>query len=594
MALGYRSKVDLTCASVALAIEQPLCRSGGTPLTSGSWYVWRRTMYVGGPMSTTEALQRGRESFGQRAWKDAFAQLSAADREARLGPEDLERFAVAAHLVGQYDDSATAWERAHHESLNRGDAPRAARCAFWLAFSLINRGELARASGWLARAQRLLDDGGYDCVERGYLLMPVGVQRLAAGDAAAAYATFEHVIQISDRFRDPDLRGMGQVGRGRTLINLGRVAEGVVLLDEVMVGVTSGEISPFIVGDVYCGIIEACQEIHDLRRAHEWTAALTEWCASQPDLVPYRGKCLVYRAEIMQLHGAWPNALDEARRACTWLSHPSDQHVAALAYYQLAELHRLRGAFSQAEEAYRQANQFGRTPQPGLALLRLAQGQVDAAEAAIRRLEHEPHDRVTRPRVLAALVEIMLAAGDVPAARAAADELSAMAADLDALFPGAVAAYSQGAVLLAEGDAAAALAALRHAWAAWQELDAPYEAARARVLIGLACRELRDHDSAAMELDAARRVFRQLGAGPDLARVESLSRKTAPRAAGGLTAREVEVLRLVAAGKTNRAIAAELFLSEKTVDRHVSNIFTKLGLSSRAAATAYAYEHRLV
>lgn len=545
-------------------------------------------------MSTTDALLRGQASFGRQAWTEAYTQLSGADRESMLGTEDLERLAVAAHLVGKYDDSADAWARAHHEHLQLGDMPRAARCAFWLAFGLINRGEFAQASGWLARAQRLLDEGGHDCVERGYLLMPFGVQRLAAGDAAAAYATFDQVTEIGGRFRDSDLLSMGQLGRGKTLIHLGKVAEGVALLDEVMVAVTTGEVSPLVVGDVYCGVIEACQEIFDLRRAREWTAALANWCASQPDLVPYRGKCLVYRAEIMQLHGSWPDAMGEARRACKWLSYPSDQPVAALAYYQLAELYRLRGEFAKAEEAYRQANQYGRTPQPGLALLRLARGQADAAKAAIRRLVEEEHDRVTRPKVLPAYVEIMLAAGDVPAARVAADELSEIAGDLGAPFLRAIAAHALGAVLLGESDARAALAALRHAWTIWQELDAPYEAARVRVLIGLACQAFRDHDTAAMEFDAARWVFQQLGAVPDLARVEALSRKAAPKAAGGLTAREVEVLRLVAAGKTNRGIAAELFLSEKTVDRHVSNIFTKLGLSSRAAATAYAYEHNLI
>jgi DNA-binding CsgD family transcriptional regulator len=542
-------------------------------------------------MTASDALAHGRESFERRGWGDACVQLSAADREAALAREDLERLAVAAHLVGKYDDSADAWERAHRESLHLGDAPRAARCAFWLAFGLINRGEVARASGWLARAQRVLDDGAHDCVERGYLLMPVGVQRFAAGDAAAAYATFDHVIQVGDRFGDSDLRSMGRLGRGRALVHLGQIAEGVALLDEVMVAVTTGEVSPIVVGDVYCGVIEACQELCDLRRAREWTAALANWCASQPDLVPYRGRCLVYRTEIMQLRGAWLDALHEARRACEWLTSPSDQPVAGQAFYHLAELHRLRGEFGKAEEAYRQANQLGRSPQPGLALLRLARGQVDAAESAIRRLVEERHDRVTRANVLVAHAEIMLATGDVPAARAAADELSAIARDLDAPFMRAVAAHAEGAVFLGEGNARDALTALRRAWTIWQELDAPYEAARVRALIGCACRELRDHDTATMEFDAARRVFQQLGATPDLVRVEALLRTPAPKVAGGLTAREVEVLRLVAEGKTNRAIAAELFLSEKTVDRHVSNIFTKPGVSSRAAATAYAYEH---
>jgi DNA-binding CsgD family transcriptional regulator len=341
-------------------------------------------------------------------------------------------------------------------------------------------------------------------------------------------------------------------------------------------------------------VLEGCQELFDLRRAQQWTAVLTGWCAAQPDLVPYRGQCLLHRAELMQLHGAWSDAMEEARRAYERFLQPAAHPAAGAAAYQLAELHRLRGEAAEAEEAYRLASRRGREPQPGLALLRLAQGQLTAARAAIRRVLDETADRPARAALLPAAVEIALAGGDVPAARAAADELARAAEELDAPLLRATAAAADGAVLLGQGDARAALAALGRAWTAWQELEAPYEAARARVGIGLACRELGDQDSAAMELDAARWVFRQLGAAQELARVEALAGRGRAGAAGGLTAREVQVLRLVATGRTNRAIAAELVLSERTVDRHVSNIFTKRGVSSRAAATAWAYEHQLV
>jgi DNA-binding CsgD family transcriptional regulator len=544
-------------------------------------------------VTAAEARARGRESFGRRAWADAFAELSAADREAALEPEDLERLAAAAYLVGRDEDSVEVWERAHHELLGSGEVLRAARCAGWLVFVLLNGGEFARAGGWLARARRLLDDGQRDCAEQGHLLVPAAFQRAVEGDWPGAYAISGQAAEIGDRFADMDLVTLARNIQGRALIGQGRTVEGMALLDEVMVAVMADEVSEIVAGSVYCSVIEACQEVFDLRRARQWTAALTHWCDSQPDLVPFSGHCLVHRAEIMQVHGAWADALDAARGACERLLRRAQPAVGA-AFYQQAELHRLCGEFAQAEEAYRQASRWGCEPQPGLARLRLVQGQVDAAAAAIRRVADGAEDRVARSRLLPAQVEIMFATGDADAARAAADELSELADDLDAPLLRALAMHAQGTVLLLEGDARAALGALRHAWTAWQELEVPYEAARARVLIGLACRQLGDEEGAEMELDAARWAFEQLGAVPDLARAQALSRKAAPKPTGGLTARELEVLRLVATGKTNRSIAADLFLSEKTVARHVSNIFTKLGLSSRAAATAYAYEHDLV
>jgi DNA-binding CsgD family transcriptional regulator len=538
-------------------------------------------------------LARAKEAYERQAWGEAYAGLLAAGRDRPLDPSDLERLAVAAHLTGREAESREALTRAHNASLQNGDAARAARFAFWLGHALMFAGEMGQANGWFGRARRLLEENALDCVERGYLLVPGGIERVES-DPAAAAATFREAQATGRRFADPDLVAIAGHGLGRSLIRLGRVADGMAALDEVMVAVAAGEVSPMVVGDVYCGVMEACHEVFDLRRAREWTAALSRWCEGQPDLVPYRGPCLVHRAEVMQLQGAWGDAMDEARRACALLSGPPAPEAAAAAYYRLAELYRLRGDFARAEEAYRQASRLGHAPEPGIARLWLARGQGAAAATAIRRVLDEAQDPARRAELLAAQVEILLAGNDLAGARVAANELSEVAERLDSPLLRATAGRAEGAVLLGEGDARAALRQLRRAWTAWQKLDAPHEAARTRVLIGEACRALGDEESAEMEWDAARWIFQHLEAAPDLARVDALSRPAATGTPGGLTARELEVLKLVAAGRTNREIGAALVISEHTVARHLQNIFTRLGLPSRTALTAFAFEHGIV
>ena len=539
-----------------------------------------------------EHLDHGRQAYARRAWGDAYRELSLVDRDAELEPEDLELLSTSAYLLGHEDEWMRGLERAYQLYADAGEIPRALRCAFWIGTGLALRGDVGAATGWAGRALRLFEQGEPDSVERGYMLYPLVMQHEAAGDLAAACDVLGEAAGIGQHFGDADLFALSMHFRGQYLIMLGRIQEGLGLLDEAMVAVTTGQLSPIPTGLVYCGVIAACQQAYELRRAREWTAALTRWCAEQPDLVSFTGRCLVHRAEIMQLDGAWPEALDEARRAG---GRPGMTQVGyAEARYRQGEIHRLQGAFDQAEAAYRDASRAGWEPQPGLALLRLARGEQDAAAAAIRRVLGEATEPLRRAGLLPAYVEVMLAVGELDQARSACRELGELTETQPGGMLAALRSQACGAVALADSDAWAALVAAREACQAWQELGAPYETARARVLVALACRELGDADAEELELDAARLVFQQLGAAPDLARVEQLARRSAPRAPGGLTAREVEVLRLVATGRTNRAIANELVISEKTVARHVSNIFKKLRISSRSAATAFAYQHDLV
>jgi ATP/maltotriose-dependent transcriptional regulator MalT len=543
-------------------------------------------------VGVVDELERGRASYAAQAWMPAYRSLSQADQGGSLGAEDLELLATSAYMIGRDDDYVAVLERAHRAYLEAGEVLRAVRCAFWVGMQLAIAGEMGPASGWLGRAQRLLERDGRDCVERGYLLLPLVFRHESSGDLEAAATVAAAAAEIGERFGDADLLALAVHRQGHARVRQGRIEEGLGLLDEAMVAVTSGELSPIVSGIVYCGVILGCQDAFELPRAQQWTAALTRWCEHQPDVVAFTGRCLLHRAEIMQLHGEWARALEEARRAGE--RQGMTQAGAGQAFYVRGEIHRLRGELAGAEEAYRDASRCGREPQPGLALLRLAQGNGDAAAASIRRVVDEASDRVARVRLLPAYIEIMLAVGDREEARVACSELEEIAAGYQSAMLGALVAQARGAVELTAGDARAALTALRRAGHAWEELEAPYVAARVRELMGLACRALGDDDSAALELDAARGVFAQLGAAPDLARIDALTLRTASDDSHGLTPRELQVLRLVAAGATNKAIAAELVLSERTVDRHVSNIFTKLGVSSRAAATAYAYQHQLV
>jgi DNA-binding NarL/FixJ family response regulator len=545
-------------------------------------------------MAGSDRVEAGRQAFARRQWRDAYAQLGAAIEA--LEPEDLERAAVAAYLTGVEADATAWWRRAHHEWIDRGQPNTAARCGFWIGLALLLAGDRSQSAGWLARTQRLLHDAP-DCAERGFACVLEGLHELIHDDAAAAIVSFDRAVELAARFTEPDLLSIALLAAGQARIQLQREREGVRLLDEAMATVTAGDVSPIAAGIVYCAVILTCQRIADLRRACEWTLALDRWCGEQPELVAFRGACLVHRSEVFQLRGQWSSALEEAERAHAWAVE--QQRPAGRAAYQCAELLRLRGELERAEGMYAEASRAGVEPQPGLSLLRLARGELQVAAAAIRRVTHDVADRHgpaaghSRARVLAPCVEIMIAAGELADARAAALELAGIAQSRGGAVLRAMSCEANGALCLADGDPAGASAALREAWAAWEELGAPYESARVRVLIGRACEAVGDMDTARSHFDAAAATFEKLGAAFDRQRLDRDRSPPARHPVGSLSARELEVLSLLAAGRTNRAIGEALFISEHTVARHVSNIFHKIDVTSRTAAAAYAFAHGL-
>jgi DNA-binding CsgD family transcriptional regulator len=540
-----------------------------------------------------EELERARASYDTRAWAEAYQAFARAESKAPLAAEDLELLATSAYLVGRDADYLKALERAHLAYVDTGAGLRSARCAFWIGLRLAFRGEMGQATGWFSRAQRLLEREGEPSVEQGYLLLPVAEEHLDAGDGDAAYAAAESAADLGERFRDVDLVALARHQQGRARLKQRRLAEGLSLLDETMILVVSGRLSPVVTGLMYCSVVDSCQRVYALGRACEWTEALATWCDEQPEMIAFSGICRVHRAEVLQLRGAWPEAISEALRARERVQ-AEDRGASAAASYQLGEILRLRGEFAAAEEAYRNASQLGVEPQPGLALLRLAQGRSDTAGAAVRRALKVTLEPWRRTRLLSACVEIFIAEGALEEAASACTELEALAKDFEAAALHAVAAQARGALELSAGNAEAALRSLRVAIQAWRDVEAPYLVATVRVAMGVAYRVLGDEEGCALELEAAKLVFENVGAVPDLRRIQALLRPVSAGSTHGLTARELEVLRLVASGLTNKAIAARLFVSERTVDRHVSNIYSKLGVSSRAAATASAYEHKLL
>jgi DNA-binding NarL/FixJ family response regulator len=530
--------------------------------------------------------------FHRTDWAAELGDLLVADAAGGLEAAGLARLGLALELTGRTDEAVEAWDRARREHLAGGDFAAAARCMFWTGFTLGERRAAAPAAARLGEMAALVGAVPEDEAAAALLLIAEGWSAFSAGRLEDAVSRLQLAAELAERAGDADALLIATMSCGRAAVLSGDIAGGFACMDRVMLLISEGGANDLAAGAAYCAVIASCLGRRDVERAREWTTALSGWCQAQEGLVPFRGTCVLHRAALLQLGGAWPEA---ERTVHELLQAPAVRVPRGDAAYQEAELLRLTGRGARADAAYRAAVGAGREAQPGLALLRLAQGQADVARSGLERalvVATPPGDRAD---LLDALVEVCLAVGDQVGADAAAAELRALADLIGTSFLRAQSDRARGRAALAGGDPAGAVRLLRRAWSSWQAVGAPYEAARTRVDAALAARALGDEDAAGMELDAARQSFTELGAAPDIVRVDAaLIPPRSPHPAGPLSLREAEVLRLVARGSSNRAIAERLFLSERTVAHHVGNILAKLQLANRAAATAFAYEHGLV
>ncbi|GAA1767648.1 LuxR family transcriptional regulator [Agromyces humatus] len=540
-------------------------------------------------MTSSSALDAGRAAAADRRWADAYERLAGVDATGGLGASDLELLGTVALLRGEPPASVDALSRAYEAHLADDDAVGAVRTAGWLALNLIELGDFTRSVAWGARAMRLASAMAEPGSLAGFARLAPAVAQLGSGNPVEARQAFEEVIAIAERHGDGELASFASLGLGKSLIELGAIADGFGCFDRAMTAIAAGEIAPVPTGVMSCAMISDAVMAFDVARATEWLSVLDRWCREQPELITFSGQRHALEAGLLLLRGAWAEAATAAEHALSRF-RAGDYRAVYGAPYQLAELARLRGAFHTAEESYRRAGESGWEPQPGLALLHLTLGRTSVAQDEIRRTVAGA-DPFTRRFLLPAVIEIEVASGDAEAARRAVDELHEASRSTPTALLAATVAAAEARVLLAEGDPSGSLVAARAAVDAWEGLGARYERARSRVSAARALLELGDRDAALVQLRGAREVFVALGANPALAELDDL---VGDRRAGVLTPREVEVLRLVSTGLTNRAIGERLSLSEKTVARHVSNIFGKLSLSTRAAATAYAYENGLV
>ncbi len=538
---------------------------------------------------TTEPLAETLNALRRQDWQAAYdaAQAAAVD-SPDLEADRADLVADAAWWLGRLDDCIEARERAYHLYEELGKQRRAGQCAVWLYEHHAFKATPAMAGAWLRRARRALGDEP-GCAEHGALLLREAEAAHGAGELERASALAADVIALGRTLRAPELEAEALQTMGRVLIDRGELSEGLGHLDEAMLFAVEGRLGPYSTGKVYCSLISACEELGDFDRAAEWTQTTITWAQQHP-LAIFPGICRIHRAAVLKRRGALAEAEREAEQACEELR---DRHVpnSAAAYAEVGDIRRRLGQLDRAEEAFAAAQRLSGQPCGGLALLRLAQGRIEAGLTIINGCLRGAKNPLARTALLPMQIHIAIAAGDLDSAREALSELDDIAAAFPTRTVQATVLSSRGRLQLAQDEAAEATETLQAALQRWRALDVPYEVASVHTLLGEAYRRSGDDAAAGESFAAATELFDQIGARLD---PKAFGGEAKPALPAGLTMREVEVLRLIAAGMSNSEVAAALYLSVKTVSRHLSNIFTKIGVSSRAAATAFAFEHQLV
>jgi DNA-binding CsgD family transcriptional regulator len=540
---------------------------------------------------TDTVLAQAREAYAHHRWDVAythFAEMASADH---LDTDDLAAFADAAWWLGNTDRSLELSEEVYRRCLQGHHTPTAARLAVEMGFLWLIRGEQQIGSGWISRARRLLAEIP-ECAELGYLRYLAVLEALNTARFDEARAIAREMQRLATTHDDPTLCAMALVLEGISTVRSGQVADGLALCDEAMLPIRAGDVERSWAGNLYCLVMAQCFELADFERARAWTDATERWCDQFSNAAMFTGICRVHRAQLLHLEGAWDQAESRAAQACRDLADMNVEVVAA-GHYEIGELRRVRGD-DDAEQAFARAHALGRDPQPGLALLRLAQGDPTTARTALETSLAATHAPLPRVPLLAALADVAEATQDPNLAGSVAAGLATIAATFTTPGLQARAATAAGVAHLLADEPGQALVTFREACRVWRSVGGRYETARAQVRLSRALAAVGDTDAARREREQAIATFEALGARPDLDAVAAAGRVTAPAAPGGLTGREVEVLRLVADGASNAAVAEQLTISERTVERHISNIFLKLGVSSRTQAARFAFEHGLV